>query len=431
MRSCVCALGLFVSLLASGATAHAFAGFYAGAAASDRTTVVVMRDGDRTVVSIQQGVRGAPDDLAWVLPVPASVRRDDVRMLRADAFERIERLSAPRLVELWEGDPCAGRRPAGARVTRPPAPTPPATFAEGAHELSILDGPRLTRWLRARRRRPPPGAEAAIDDYARTGHRFLVARLDASRVRREPGRVDPAPLRVSFRSDALTLPVRLAGPQELVVHVLARERYEAADRPNVLAPTNLLASERARERFGEVYASIFERVLWRHPGAAVTEYAWPAARCESCPTQPLTPADLVTLGGDVIGDASAGFVLSRLHVRLDGAQDLSLRPARPVAGGRGRPGRRAGLDPRVDRRAPTNAFQARYAILHAWRRRPSCGVPVGGRWGAPPGRRRPAPVAAVRGAAPVPVGRLRRFLRTWTPVLRIPSRGDAEAASER
>ncbi|MEZ4472399.1 MAG: AgmX/PglI C-terminal domain-containing protein [bacterium] len=91
-----------------------------------------------------------------------------------------------------------------------------------------------------------------------------------------------------------------AGTQDLVVHILARSRYEAANFPNVTIPTNL-AGAGVRSRFGEVRPA--PRRPHRSPvppGAVVTEYAWQPTSCDPCPGPVLSPEDLATLGGDVL-----------------------------------------------------------------------------------------------------------------------------------
>ncbi|MCB9598298.1 MAG: DUF2330 domain-containing protein [Sandaracinaceae bacterium] len=419
--------------------ARAFAGFYAGRRAPVRageSTVVLMRDGDRTVVSLRIAP-GATDDLALVVPVPGPIDRSAVRTLRPDAFERIDRVSAPRLVEFWERDPCAPPPPETAttprvfdNASRPPEASVEARFAESEYDVAIVRATspdQLLGWLRREGYRAPDGLEAAVRPYADAGHRFLVARIDAARLRAE----GPSPLRFHYRAPELTLPLRLgrlnaSGPQELWVHVLARgTRYEAAHRDDVLVPTNLLMFPTARARFGEVYETIIDRVFQRHPDAVATEYAWPADRCDGCPAHALEETDLGTFGRDVIGGPATGFVHTRLHLRLRGdSDDLVLRPGHPIAAGRGRPAGYGRLSRRVDRRATANAFSTRYAILHGWTRPNRCAHPARGTWGAPPGGRRPPALTAPR-AIPSPPLRLRRFLDTWAPVLRIPARGDA------
>ncbi len=441
MRARVAALLLVAPLLAS-AEARAFAGLYAtrgpAPVRSPTSTVVLMRDGDRTVVSLRVDPGGAAGDLALVVPVPAPIERAAVRSLRPDAFERIERVSAPRLVEFWERDPCAPppvvdpEAPAVFdNASRPPAASAEVRFAEVEHDVAIVpatSAAALAGWLRREGYHAPAGLDVAVAPYANVRHRFLVVRVPAARLRAE----GPPAIRFHYRAPELVLPLRLgeanaSGPQDLWVHVLARgARYEAANRDDVLVPTNLLMYPTARARFGEVYETIIDRVFRRHPDAAVTEYAWPADRCEGCPAQPLDATALDALGRDVIGGPPTGFVHTRLHLRLGDApaEDLVLRPGHAIAAGRGRPRGYGRLSRRVERRADVNAFAARYAILHGWSRPNRCPAPGRGTWGAPEHGRRPPALTAPRAIPAIPL-RLRRFLYTWAPVLRIPARGDA------
>lgn len=437
MRARITVLAL--SLLAS-AEARAFAGFYATRGPtpvdSPSSTVVLMRDGDRTVVSLRVHPGDATGDLALIVPVPGAIERSAVRTLRPDALDRVERVSAPRLVEFWERDPCAPppvEDPTAPfdNASRPPAETVEAGFAAADYDVAIVratSAAELAGWLRREGYHVPAGLDVAAAPYANARHRFLVARVPAARLRAE----GPSAIRFHYRAPELVLPLRLgalnaSGPQELWVHVLARgTRVEAANRDDVLVPTNLLMYPTARARFGEVYETIIDRVFRRHPDAAVTEYAWPADRCEGCPAQPLEATALDALGRDVIGGPPTGFVHTRLHLRLGDApaEDLVLRPGHAIAAGRGRPRGYGRLSRRVERRAEGNAFAARYAILHGWSRPNRCPAPGRGTWGAPERGRRPPALTAPRAIPAIPL-RLRRFLYTWDPVLRIPSRGDA------
>src|SRR5690606_28388873 len=107
------ALALGLGLCATPRIVEAFCGFYvAGADASlynDATMVVLMRDGKRTVLSMQNDYQGPPEDFALVIPVPVVLQEDDVRILPKSVFDRVDKLAAPRLVEYWEEDPCEAR----------------------------------------------------------------------------------------------------------------------------------------------------------------------------------------------------------------------------------------------------------------------------------------------------------------------------------
>src|SRR5690349_11423560 len=91
--------------------AEAFCGFYVAGADSqlynNATMVVLMRDGTRTVLSMQNNYQGPAADFAMVVPVPVVLSEKDVRILPKEVFDRVDKLAAPRLVEYWEQDPCA------------------------------------------------------------------------------------------------------------------------------------------------------------------------------------------------------------------------------------------------------------------------------------------------------------------------------------
>ena len=114
-----------LALPAFSTEAAAFCGFYvAGADAklfNNATQVVLMRDGTRTVLSMQNNYQGPPENFAMVVPVPVVLQKENVKTLPADIFARVDRLSAPRLVEYWEQDPC-----------RPMYPPEPMMYAESA-----------------------------------------------------------------------------------------------------------------------------------------------------------------------------------------------------------------------------------------------------------------------------------------------------------
>ena len=105
-------VGVAAALLISCApgSAEAFCGFYVSSAdgklVADASQVVLMREGTRTVLSMQNDYKGPPQDFAMVVPVPVVLQKENVRTLPRAVFAHVDTLSAPRLVELWEQDPC-------------------------------------------------------------------------------------------------------------------------------------------------------------------------------------------------------------------------------------------------------------------------------------------------------------------------------------
>src|SRR5215470_14656967 len=90
--------------------ARAFCGFFvAGSDAkltNNASQVVLMRKGNRTVMTMSNNYQGPPESFAMVVPVPVVLQKENVKTLPADVFDRVDSLSAPRLVEYWEQDPC-------------------------------------------------------------------------------------------------------------------------------------------------------------------------------------------------------------------------------------------------------------------------------------------------------------------------------------
>lgn len=331
MKRTLTGLLFVLALAAIPARVDAFCGFYvAGTESTLRngaSTVVLMREGTRTVLSMQNDYQGPAEDFALVVPVPVVLQARDVRVLERDVFARIERLTGPRLVEYWEQDPCGtgtiglgslgtighgsgtgyglgggGGQNSFVRVE--------AQFAVGEYDIVVLgtnDSSALETWLQENHYRIPQGASEALRPYVESGMKFFVARVNADRVRFEDGHAMLSPIRVQYESEQLALPVRLgllnsAGSQDLVIHVLARnQRFEVANYPNVFIPTNLDVTNEARAHFGDFYSALLDQTLTSHPGAVVTEYAWQSSTCDPCPPDAtLDEQALTTLGGDVL-----------------------------------------------------------------------------------------------------------------------------------
>ncbi len=395
--------------------AHAFCGFYINGAGGEMfnnaTQVVLMRSGTRTVLSMQNNYQGPPADFAMVIPVPVVLKEADVKTLPKDVFAKVDTMGAPRLVEYWEEDPCHveenyDRYPMAAPTMEMAAAdasetkksygvTIEAKFTVGEYNIVILSATESTgldRYLRDQRYQIPAGAEALLRPYVNQGSKFFVAKVDPKKVRFENGQAMLSPLRFHYDSDEFTLPIRLGlansnGKQDLIVSILSpNQRYELANYKNVTIPTNLDVKDEVRTRFGEFYAALFDRTVEQNPGAVVTEYAWDASTCDPCPGPQLDGGDFLTLGSDVLGGETYGFVLTRLHARYgkDGApNDLVFRQAPPIVGGREQRDAGGHLEER-SRPDSTNNFQGRYAIRHAWTGTIACASPVRGRWGGPP-----------------------------------------------
>ena len=75
--------------------------------------------------------QGPPEDFAMVVPVPVVLHKEDVKTLPADVFDHVDSLSAPRLVEYWEQDPCRAAIDAPSPMARGGRRVAMATAADG------------------------------------------------------------------------------------------------------------------------------------------------------------------------------------------------------------------------------------------------------------------------------------------------------------
>jgi hypothetical protein len=420
-RLLLCLAGALALVLSTATPALAFCGFYVSGAdaqlTNDATLVVLMREGTRTVLSMQNTYAGPPQDFAMVVPVPVVLHEKNVKILPREVFTRVDQLTAPRLVEYWEQDPCRPPEPMYDMMAPPAAPQGAAVevssearhhvkiearFAVGEYDVVVLsaqDSSGLDAWLRENHYKIPAGAEPYLRPYVQMGMKFFVAKVNIAKVKFErvgngPEHAVLSPLRFHYDADDFFLPVRLGlinsgGKQDIVAVILARgKRYEVANYDNVSIPTNLDVADPTRQRFGSFYASLFDRVIEAHPRTVVTEYAWDASSCDPCPTPALDEGELSTLGADVLpeGADAGGFVVTRLHARYGKetlGDDLHFRPAAPIVGGRettdGQGHVEQGAHP-----DSYNNFQARYVIRHAWQGKVSCENPRYGSWGGPP-----------------------------------------------
>jgi hypothetical protein len=401
--------------------AHAFCGFYVSSAGgqlfNDATMVALMRDGTRTVLAMQNNYRGPAENFAMVVPVPVVLQKENVRTLQKSAFERLDALASPRLVEMYtEAGPCG--MPATAPMRAAPSAANKgdvlprdlgvkveAQFSVDEYEIVILsakDALGLEVWLKENKYQIPAGAEPLLRPYVQNGSKFFVAKVNAKKVKfAKDGSAVLSPLRFHYDSEKFELPVRLglvnsSGEQDLIVHVIAKGRYEVANRPNVPIPTNLDVKLAVQPVFGAFYADLVKRTFDKNPTAAITEFAWQGAlpppqvmvesgiygvTCDPCP--PPHPADdplARNLGADVMPgvktDAQVAkfareATITRLHLRYTAhslTDDLVFKLAEPLHGG----------IPGVAKTEPakTNRFQGRYVM---WRKGYACsGFGMGG-----------------------------------------------------
>ena len=340
----------------------AFCGFYVAKADTqlfnEASKVVLVRDGERTVLTMANDFKGDPREFAIVIPVPTVIQKDQIRVSNRALFDHIDAYSAPRLVDVLDPDPCSrfttidgvfaagaggGRGGGGGAIqARALGVTIEAQYSVGEYDILILSAEQSTglqTWLTQNGYRIPRGATAILDSYIRQNMKFFVARANLAEQSRL-GFSILRPIQVTFQTPKFMLPIRLGmvnadGPQELFVFAISqRGRIETTNYRTVKLPTSAEIPNFIRNRFADFYKAMFsEQVRKENMNTIFTEYAWNMGSCDPCAANPLSPDELGELGasssggglpagpggrGGAFGQNSQLF-LTRLHLRYDNA----------------------------------------------------------------------------------------------------------------
>jgi hypothetical protein len=375
-------------------SAHSFCGFYVAAGDAKifnhASQVVLVRDQDRTVLTMANDFQGEPKEFAIVVPVPTVLREDQIHIADRALVEHLDRYTAPRLVEYFDEDPCSVRELAmtksmagaqmadaagrSARRANALGVTIEARYTVGEYDILILSAKQssgLETWLTENGYRIPPGARRPLEAYLKQGLKFFVAKVNLKE-QSKLGFTYLRPIQMAFESPRFMLPIRLGmananGPQELFVYALTRNgRVETVNYRTVKLPSDAEVPEFVKEDFANFYRDLFRHYAATQGAVAVTEYAWDMSWCDPCASEPLSQDELRELGvfwvnpggGGVSGGRNfvpggpAPVFVTRLHVRYDRAsfpEDLAFQ----VTGDR-------------------NNFQGRYIIRHEWKGDDSC-----------------------------------------------------------
>ena len=469
-------LGLLLFTLLVSGGASAFPGFFVAKDAKPRVLasgqVVILEGNGATAVTVAPDYRGPMKPFALVLPVPDDVKLDDVRVLKGSAITHLEALTAPRFHVFWEQDPCdpgpvkqewdrdltvKGERALGEeKLMEIPrklqVDTEPA-FEEGVYHFELAPGgsaDALLGWLKAKGYQAPDALKTELTPAITRGMKFLVAEVDVDRLELlGDGGAILAPIRfvthMPYREILSRLGlINVEGKQDLIVYTIHPDaRFEVKNVKTVAAPTNLEVEMSAsdgpgglKERPGEFYAALQDRVLEKQGSVVLTEYVWSTLECgEPCVRSPLSLQTLLTFGGDALeadvpDEAKAPepppltdaqlekskdfkpaqkkefeevrketarrqalvdrqqYVVTRLHYRYDEKTLPETLTLVPAAGGlQGGIDLPKSTDKRIDTQttaASPSKYQARYNLFRPWKSEMKCEAPVRDRWGQRP-----------------------------------------------
>ena len=363
-----------------------FCGFYVGKADTKlfnkASQVVLVRDGDRTVMTMASDFKGELKEFAIVIPVPTFLKREQIHVGEQSLVDHLDAYSAPRLVEYFDANPCDMRRfelsmaaaPASHQMVARDAVnaakslgvTIEAQYTVGEYDILILSAQQssgLETWLRENGYRIPAGASDVLSSYLKQNMRFFVAKVNLTE-QAKLGFSYLRPLQVAYESPKFMLPIRLGmvnanGPQDLFVYALTRKgRVETTNYRTTRLPSDLELPVYLKDQgeFSRFYKAMFTRQVQKEDGRTLfLEYAWDMKWCDPCASDPLSTSELRQLGvfwEDGAGGQAPNVFLTRLHVRYDNAhfpEDLVFQETADRAN-----------------------FQGRYVLRHPWTAQSSC-----------------------------------------------------------
>ena len=373
-------------------TAQAFCGFYVAKADTNlfnqASQVVLVRDGNRTVITMANDFEGDVEDFAIVIPVPTMIEREQINVGDRAVIQHLDAYTAPRLVEYHDPDPCMlyDREEMVMRSDLPQAMvkesrprrnsrgvTIEAQYTVGEYDIMILSATEssgLVSWLDENDYKLPSGARRIVDGYLKQDMRFFVAKVNLKE-QAKLGYQYLRPIQVAYENNKFMLPIRLGtlnakGKQELFVYALTRTgRIETTNYRTVKLPSNFDVPEFVEAEFADFYRTMFRKQTQKENERAVfLEYAWDMAWCDPCAADPLTPKELQSLGVFWLDDRKGmtkrsmpqarNVFVTRLHVSYDAEhfpEDLMFQET-----------------------GDRQNYQGRYVIRHPWKGEASCDI---------------------------------------------------------
>jgi hypothetical protein len=382
---------IFAVLLSTALTtpiANSFCGFYVAKADAKlfnkASQVVLVRNDDKTVLTMANDFRGDPKEFAVVIPVPTFIEKEQIHVGDKKVIDHLDAYTAPRLVEYFDSNPCEpivlyDMAPAKSSKEREKVQriqkeslgvTVEAEYTVGEYDIVILSATQssgLEIWLKQNGYRIPDGAATVLGSYIKQNMRFFVAKVNLEQ-QSKLGFSYLRPISVAYESPKFMLPIRLGtvnadGAQELFIYALTKKgRVETTNYRTIKLPTDTELPVYIKNEFADFYRAMFDQQVKKEQMKTVfLEYAWNMNWCDPCAADPLSVEELRELGVFWLNESAKqpswksqarNVFVTRLHLRYTAdkfPQDLIFQET-----------------------ADRHNFQGRYVLRHAWTGNDNC-----------------------------------------------------------
>ena len=348
--------------------ALAFCGFYVskadGTLKNKTSQVIMVRDGNKNVITMYNDFQGDFKDFAMVVPVPVVLQKKDIKVVEQQIFNTLNEYSKPRLVEYYDQNPCAQNydralpgKVAGMAMSevvvtgygnrkKESTVKIEAKYLVGEYDILILSAKEssgLRDWLNENGYKIPNGADEVLEPYIKSNLKFFVVKVNEKEKKKLPGNF-LRPIQISFNSPKFMLPIRLGmanadGDQDLLIYAFTKKgRIECTNYRSISLPTGNNIPLFVKNNFAGFYSNLFQH-QWNKEGKSVAmlEYAWDVSpknyvKCDPCVATAPSTQDLVQAGvwwinknwndysdidDDEDYDYSDNVYFTRLHVRYN------------------------------------------------------------------------------------------------------------------
>lgn len=365
MKKKLLIIGAFITI---SPVLFSFCGFYVskadGTLKNKTSQVILVRDGQKSVITMYNDFKGDTKDFAMVVPVPVVLQKNDIKVVDQSIFQKLNDYSAPRLVEYWDQNPCNSYELMEDKMMSAPSGSVQfsakrkdeaakssvkieAQYIVGEYDILILSAKEsvgLKTWLNENGYKIPADAEEVLDPYIKSNLKFFVVKVN-EKEKKKLNNNFLRPIQITFNSPKFMLPIRLGmanadGDQDLLVYAFTRRgRIECTNYRNVEIASNKNIPLFVQKNFSAFYGNLFTN-QWNKEDKSVAflEYAWNVTpinqmKCDPCVGNPPTEQDLVQSGvwwvgnkdwndysdvdNDVVDDGSKNVHFTRLHFRYN------------------------------------------------------------------------------------------------------------------
>lgn len=350
MRKLILALAALAFLAQN---AYSFCGFYVATANAKLfnrgSQVIMVRNGNRTVITMSNDFQGEVKNFAMIVPVPTVLEEKNIRISNQALFDQLDAYSGPRLVEYYDENPCYIReysydeaypssmaksagveKESNSKKDFDYKVTIEAKYTVGEYDILILSAKESTGlklWLNKEGYRLPENANEVLDPYIKSNLKFFVVKVNMEKFN-ATGYQNLRPLQIEYEHSKFMLPIRLGmanstGFQDLIVYALTNTgRVECTNYRTVKIPTDRNVPLDIRDNFGKFYKALFKRSYKTEGKNAVfLEYAWNVTpsfggmKCDPCVGPPPITKQLQEAGVNWFDNGAGKVFFTRLHVR--------------------------------------------------------------------------------------------------------------------